>query len=48
MKSIIHIQNLIILKQNMTTIEISKKVKNIVESYLGPTNDPREDFYRFR
>lgn len=26
------------------TKDVTKKVKNIVESYLGPTDDPAEDF----
>lgn len=26
------------------TKDITRKVKNIVESYLGPTDDPTEDF----
>lgn len=26
------------------TKDINRKVKNIVESYLGPTDDPAEDF----
>ena len=26
------------------TKDITRKVKNIVESYLGPTDDPAEDF----
>lgn len=26
------------------TKDVTKKVKNIVESYLGPTDDPTEDF----
>ena len=26
------------------TKDITRKVKNIVESYLGPTDDPDEDF----
>lgn len=28
----------------MNTKDVTKKVKNIVESYLGPTDDPAEDF----